>query len=71
MSGLITGKDLINTLRGRDLGERLLIPQNMLRSGDDVFLDDVSVFDVSKALGVPVRVVKQDGADLLKALFGG
>ena len=39
VSGLVTGKDLIAQLKGRDLGERLLIPINMLRHGEDVFLD--------------------------------
>jgi len=69
VSGLITGGDLIKQLMGKDLGSRLLIPQNMLRRGYDVFLDDVSVSDVAEALGVPVRVVKQDGADLLRAFL--
>jgi len=68
VSGLITGRDIIAQLRGHDLGERLLIPENMLRHGDDVFLDDVTVSDVSEALGVPVRVVRQDGADLYRAI---
>ena len=70
VSGLITGGDIISQLKGRDLGSRLLIPLNMLRRGDDVFLDDVTVRDVSEALGVPVRVVGQDGADLLSAFLG-
>ena len=57
-------------LKGRDLGERLLIPVNMLRHGGDVFLDDVRVPDVEAALGVPVTVVEQDGFDLLGAVLG-
>ena len=70
VSGLITGRDIINQLKekGRELGARLLIPQNMLRSGEDVFLDDVTVAELSEELGVPVRVVKLDGAELLRAL---
>ena len=43
VSGLITGTDLKEQLAGLELGERLLIPCNMLRSGEDIFLDDVSV----------------------------
>jgi NifB/MoaA-like Fe-S oxidoreductase len=42
----------------------------MLRSGEDVFLDDVTVAELSEALGVPVRVVKQDGADFAQAIMG-
>jgi len=70
VSGLVTGGDLIAQLKGREIGSRLLIPINMLRHGDKVFLDDVTVSDVSDALGVPVRVVEQDGADLLRAFLG-
>ena len=70
VSGLVTGGDLIAQLRGRPLGERLLIPVNMLRHGEGVFLDDVTLSDVTAALGVPVRVVKQDGYDLLEAICG-
>ena len=70
VSGLVTGGDIIDQLRGCDLGSRLLIPQNMLRHGEDVFLDDVTVPELSGKLGVPVRVVKQNGADLLRAFQG-
>ena len=70
VAGLVTGQDLIAQLKGRDLGERLLMPVNMLRHGGDVFLDDVHVSDVERALGVPVTVVDQDGYDLLDAMLG-
>ena len=70
VAGLITGRDLIAQLKGRDLGARLLIPVNMLRHGGDVFLDDLRVSDVEKALGIPVTVVEQDGFDLLDAMLG-
>ena len=70
VAGLITGRDLMAQLKGRDLGDRLLIPVNMLRHGGDVFLDDATVPDVEQALGVPVTVVEQDGFDLLDAMLG-
>ena len=70
VAGLITGRDLIAQLKGRDLGARLLIPVNMLRHGGDVFLDDLHVSGIEEALGVPVTVVEQDGFDLLDAMLG-
>jgi NifB/MoaA-like Fe-S oxidoreductase len=71
VSGLVTGGDIIAQLKDFDLGSRLLIPRNMLRSGEDVFLDDVTVGGLSEALRVPVTVVGTDGADLLRAFLGG
>ena len=71
VSGLITGGDLIDQLRGRALGERLLIPSSMLRAGERVFLDDVTVEQAEAALGVPVCPVDaESGFDLVDALFG-
>ena len=69
VAGLITGGDLIAQLQGKPLGEELLIAQNMLRHGETVFLDDVSLEQVSQALGVPVRSVPQDGFALFDAIF--
>ena len=71
VSGLVTGGDLIEQLRGRPLGERLLLPSNMLRAGERVFLDDVTVEQVEEALGVPVQVLDEEsGFDLVDAVFG-
>lgn len=69
VSGLVTGGDLIAQLKGRDLGERLLIPINMLRHGEDVFLDDITLHDVARELNVEVVPVEQDGFDLCDAIF--
>ena len=70
MAGLVTGGDLIEQLRGKALGARLLIPASMLRAGERVFLDDVSLDDVERELGVPVIPVAQDGYELLDAMCG-
>ncbi|MGN8896178.1 DUF512 domain-containing protein [Flavonifractor sp. HCP28S3_F3] len=71
VSGLITGTDLLEQLKGKDLGERLLIPDNMLRAGERVFLDDVTVEQLEEALGVTVIPVPADsGFDLADAILG-
>lgn len=70
VSGLLTGRDLEEQLAGRQLGERLLLPENMLRSGEDVFLDDVRVGDLEGALQVPVNIVKSSGYDFVEAVLG-
>ena len=71
VAGLVTGGDLIAQLRGKNLGQRLLIPDCMLRAGERVFLDDVSVDDVERELGVPVSVLDHEsGFDLADAILG-
>ena len=71
VSGLITGADLLEQLRGKDLGRRLLLPDNMLRAGERVFLDDVTVEQLEEALGVTVVPVPADsGFDLADAILG-
>lgn len=70
VSGLITGGDLIRQLKGKELGSNLLIPCSMLRAGEEVFLDDITVTQVSEALDVPVRVTAEDGEDFCRALLG-
>ena len=68
VSGLITGEDLIHQLRRQELGEKLLLPCNMLRSGEEVFLDDVTRQELSQELQVPVEIVGTSGEELLAAL---
>lgn len=70
VSGLVTGGDLIAQLKGRELGQRLLISQNMLRREEMDFLDDVKLSEASEALGIPIYPVEEDGAALLDAMFG-
>lgn len=69
VAGLVTGQDLIAQLKKCQLGQRVLIPSNMLRHGGDVFLDDISVEDVERELNLPVTVVEVDGYSLVDAIF--
>ena len=71
VSGLITGGDLIAQLKDKDLGEKLIISRSMLRQGEDVFLDDVTLKEVETALKVPVIPVENDGFELFDELIGG
>ena len=57
VTGLLTGQDLLDGLQGRDLGERVLIPSVMLRQGQPVFLDDLTLDEVEQRLGCPLQVV--------------
>lgn len=70
VSGLLTGGDLIQQLKGQELGEKLYLPENLLRSGERVLLDDVTVDDLESTLQVPVDIVKSSGADFIRAVNG-
>ena len=69
VSGLITGQDLIAQLEGKPLGDKLLLPCNMLREGENVFLDDVTVEEVERRLKLPVQIVDGPGRDLVLAVL--
>ena len=70
VSGLITGTDLSMQLKGKELGTELLLPVSMMRSGEKVFLDDMTVEQLENALQIKVRIVKSSGCDFVKALLG-
>lgn len=69
VAGLITGKDLTEQLRGKELGGALLLPESMVRGEEGLFLDDIRVEDVEKALQVPVNIVKSSGYEFVAAIL--
>lgn len=69
VAGLITGQDLKAQLTGQKLGKRLLLPACMFRSGEEVFLDDMTREQLQNALQVPVNIVKSSGQDLVDAIL--
>ncbi len=69
VSGLLTGQDIIAQLKDQDLGEYLLLPENVLRSGEHVFLDDYTLEGVSETLQIPIDIVKSDGYNLVQKVL--
>lgn len=69
VAGLITGQDLMKQLKGKPLGSCLLLPCSMLRDGEEVFLDDISISDLKEALQVEIDIVKSSGQDLIEAVL--
>lgn len=68
VSGLITGQDLIHQLQNQKLGDRLLLPCNMFRSQEEVFLDDITLAQVEDALQVRADIVKSSGQDFIDVI---
>ncbi len=71
VSGLLCGKDIADAVSGTDLGDELIIPPNCLRSEGDMFLDDMTVAQLSEKLGVEVKQNGSSGYELLSAMTGG
>ena len=69
VTGLLTGQDLIDGLRNQPLGDQLLLPSVMLRQGQPVFLDDMTLEQVQAELPVPIRIV-HGAADIVAAVLG-
>ncbi|MBR6769971.1 MAG: DUF512 domain-containing protein [Lachnospiraceae bacterium] len=69
VSGLLTGQDIEKQLKGKLLGESLLLPQNVLRSGETVFLDDMKLEELEKALQVRIDIVKSSGYDFVDIIL--
>ncbi len=69
VSGLLTGKDIIEQLKDRDLGEVLLLPSSLLRHNEDILLDNTTIPDIEKALSTKVEIVQNDGFELLDAFL--
>ncbi len=70
VAGLVTGTDIIEQLKGKDLGDELIVPSVMLRHERDMFLDSVTIEELEKALNVKVRICENDGWSLISALAG-
>ena len=69
VAGLITGQDLIAQLKDKTLGDRLLLPAVMFKSGEEVFLDDITKTQAEDALQIPINIVKSSGYDLVDAIL--
>ena len=70
VTGLLVGKDIIDQLKGKDLGDELLLPANTLKWGEDIFLDDVSLDELKDVLQTTPVIVKSNGKDFIDKILG-
>lgn len=69
VTGLLTGQDIRDQLRGKELGDTLYLSENMFRDKTDVFLDDMSRSELEDELGIKIKIVKGDGYDFLETVL--
>ena len=74
VSGLLTGQDILaQCMEAEDkeeLGDKLILPQNVVQADSELLLDDYVVDDLRRKLGKEISVVPNDGYSLLKAMLG-
>ena len=70
VTGLLTGQDILEQLKGKELGDELLLSRSMLRSGEEVLLDDYTISDIEKKLDVKVSIVDNSGKDFIEKILG-
>lgn len=69
VSGLITGQDIISQLKNKKLGDKVIIPKNMLKSDENIFLDDLSVKDLERELNIKVLISEVNGKDFIEKIL--
>lgn len=69
VAGLLTGSDLILQLKEKHLGDCLILPEVLLRSGTDILLDDITVDDMENALQTKIRIVQSDGKSFIDRII--
>ncbi|MBM7614566.1 putative radical SAM enzyme (TIGR03279 family) [Alkaliphilus hydrothermalis] len=71
VSGLLTGGDILKSIQGKDLGVKIIVGENMLKSGEPVFLDDVTIDELQEKTGVPVKISPIDGREFVETILDG
>lgn len=69
VSGLITGQDIYNTLKDKYLGDKVIIPQSMMKSGEKIFLDDYTVTMLETKLGIPIQISAVEGKKFIQTIL--
>ena len=69
VTGLVVGSDIINQVKGKDLGEYIVIPEVMLKEDDDIFLDDTKLVEVAEALNTNIVVSSGSARGFIEAII--
>lgn len=67
VTGLLTATDILEQLKGKDLGDWVVLPSVVLKADEDIFLDDISLEDVQRTLQVPIHIVKSNGVGFIQS----
>ena len=71
VTGLLTGNDLVNQLKDRELGEKLILSSSMLKDDEDIFLDDMKLSELEKKLKIKTTIASWEGSDFINKILQG
>ena len=71
VAGLLTGQDILKQLKDKNLGDKLILSANVLRMGEDVFLDDMTLEELAEKLQIKIEIAGSSGCELVDAVIGG
>ncbi len=69
VTGLLCGCDIINQLKGKELGDELILSLSMIKYNTELLLDDVTVSDIEMELGVKVVLCPEDGCEFIEKII--
>ena len=69
VTGLLTGQDILETLKDKELGNRVLLSENILKADEDIFLDDMTLEHFKEVLQVKVSIVQSNGYDFVDCIL--
>ena len=69
VTGLLTGRDMVAQLSGKELGDAVILPDSTLKADEEIFLDDMTLDEFQSALQVPVIIVQSSGRELFERII--
>ena len=69
VSGLVTATDIIDQLKDKNLGETLYIPRSMLKADEEIFLDNITLENLSDIMGLEVVPCLNEGKDFIDKIL--
>ncbi|BEP29490.1 DUF512 domain-containing protein [Helicovermis profundi] len=70
VAGLLTGQDIYNRLKNEELGDMILLPKAMMKSDENIFLDDMTVDELSKKLNISIKITNVIGKEFMDNILG-
>ncbi|WP_304340730.1 DUF512 domain-containing protein [Metaclostridioides mangenotii] len=69
VSGLITAKDILEQLKGEDIGDVLYITRSMLKADEEIFLDNITLEELQDIMKIKIIPCLNEGKDFIDKIL--